>query len=449
MMPKDRGRLKRLETLQPLAGAGGSTANPVIQLPTGSFFIDPISGSDSNTGTFASPFQTYAHLAKLWGTTSPIVTGDVRVVFLNDQPDPTSDPVVWTPITTGVGAATLMGTPRQISIGVLAGVIPKNRAVGQALTADLGAATTPGSLVVNTSKANSVAFVDEIVAGTTVILTQPMSANGAPPFHYHPTENNTWVNGDSFIVYQLTKVSVRVFSDRGSDDVANMFGIWIPQQSGSGPTGSFDFTNLSGVSASQCRIDASITGADPSIFNFFFNCWCPIGSTYYAVELLAGAAGHWGFEHSYIYAYAFVDCDIRLHRNWYAMNAGQEQFWGACNFAADVPAFSIFGEVMMFSFFADAAVFWGATGLPIRSRSRGKVSYTTTAVAAFPNGAQLFVGSGLGSTAITVDSSVDPVVMHSRALSPAQLDTPIAAVGLGGIGLSKDLQGGFVNTAND
>lgn len=67
------------------------------------WFIDPqgIYASDSNSGhSPGNALCTYRELTRRWGTTSPVLTRDITIIFLSSQIN-NSDPITFTPILNG------------------------------------------------------------------------------------------------------------------------------------------------------------------------------------------------------------------------------------------------------------------------------------------------------------------------------------------------------------
>lgn len=185
------------------------------------FFIDPANAtgaaSDENQGNDAAhPVLTWnGGVLSKWGTSSPTLRQNTTFTWLSSQPIGNADPVIFNPVMVAsvatmqgqLNAAASAGHPvvNRIHAGVFggAGVVSKNRATGQLLTADLGFAAPIGSLVKNT-QAGKVSFAEvyKNVGGTSFALTQPLTPAVMPlTFAALPTEINTWALGDTFEVY--------------------------------------------------------------------------------------------------------------------------------------------------------------------------------------------------------------------------------------------------------
>lgn len=179
-------------------GGGGGPVVPASWLVP-AWFIDPVNGSDSNSGqSSGAPLKTWAQLINLWGTVSPTLAQNTVITFLSTQPDNT-DPIVFRPTVTGGSVVSIQGTaPTVITAGVvLATTTAKNRATGTLLSSNLGATAAAGLLVQNTTSGKSSrAWVYTNVAGNVWRLTQPLSPTAVPQATV-PTEVDTWANGDT------------------------------------------------------------------------------------------------------------------------------------------------------------------------------------------------------------------------------------------------------------
>jgi len=201
----------------PLPGITGTyhTVNVDAILPNpgpqaqATWFIDPqnVTGlaDDDNSGIDAThPVLTYNFgVARKWTTYSPILRQDTTLTWLSSQPVGTADPIVISPVMVG-SVLTLQGPlgPAQLlHSGALAGVVPKNRATGQLLAANLGFAVTTNMLVKNTT-AGKISFAWVYVPGTPAELTQPLNPATMPfDFSTVVSEVDTWADGDTFEIY--------------------------------------------------------------------------------------------------------------------------------------------------------------------------------------------------------------------------------------------------------
>src|SRR5579872_1245038 len=167
------------------------------------WFIDPVSGSDSNTGfTSGSPLKTWAKLVQLFGTIAPVIRQNTTITFLSSHSDNT-DPVIFAPYLANGASITItgvIGISQQIATGTISGVVSKNRATGQLLNATFPAGVVANLLVVNSTHASH-AWTYKQVSGNTYSVSQPL--HGA-------TEVDTWTNGDTVTLYQPLNINIAV-----------------------------------------------------------------------------------------------------------------------------------------------------------------------------------------------------------------------------------------------
>jgi len=185
----------------------------------GTIFIDPLgvlaTSSDGNDGrTRATALRTWRQYIQLLGTLTPYLQVNTTVTFLSSPNPANPDPVVCTPIV-GPAQYVLQGdTPTLVNTIVLAAVTAKNRAAGtnSALQANLGASGAVGQLLINTTRGNSVAWVEKSLGGNVFQLSQPMTPQTpAAGFVNPPTEVDTWANGDSVQLTQPIAINLSVF----------------------------------------------------------------------------------------------------------------------------------------------------------------------------------------------------------------------------------------------
>lgn len=201
-------------------GPAGATLGPNASWAVAHWYIDPVSGSDTNTGlTSGSPLKTWARLVAIWGTISPVFSSAVTVEFLTGQPAST-DLIFFTPLMTVGGKFYLKTNPTLLASGTFTTVTANSLSAAdgrwQAVlgSAATGHLATRGLLVVNTTRANSVALIHQVISGTTVALTQPYQSNvpTAPAFPaFIPTRNTAWISGDSWQLYQLPTLNIAQF----------------------------------------------------------------------------------------------------------------------------------------------------------------------------------------------------------------------------------------------
>lgn len=263
------------------------------------WFIDPqnVTGlaNDDNSGIDVThPVLSYNNgVARKWTTYSPSIRQNTTLTWLSPHTDDT-DPVVLTPIVANsfiliqgqLGAAQLLGS------GVLAGVVSKDRATAQILTANLGASFPVGSLIQNTTAGKaSFAWVYKNTAGTTYEISQPLSPT-TPPFGPAGaavlTEIDTWSNGDTFEVYAPMNINIvnvdptiaEYFPGTASDFPASMqlyhMNLWSSNGAGFSDVFIGSDTTILECSADAAVIDRSQADEEDT---YLVNCHIGQGAT--------------------------------------------------------------------------------------------------------------------------------------------------------------------------
>lgn len=169
-----------------------------------SWFIDPqnVSGlaSDQNPGLDATqPLLTKAELFRRWGYTwSPTFDGINVIITYMSSDIALTDPGSFAPNFVNGGSLThTAAIPAATFTGTLNVVTPKNVPGNQSLAASFNTTTgaiTIGQLLMNSTRANSLAWVAE--GGPVFNLSQPCD-----PFIFGnspaPSEEDTWAGGDA------------------------------------------------------------------------------------------------------------------------------------------------------------------------------------------------------------------------------------------------------------
>lgn len=447
---------KRVDSLLALTqtGGGGTATSQA------SWYIDPQNStglaSDSNTGTSsAAPLLTYAEIVRRWGTYAPRIMAGVTITFLSSHVDD-SDPVIWRPLchldnTLTDQLATIQGTlgaAQQVATGTLGTVTSATNTALQTAIMPAGS-YAPGMLIKNTAR-GSVAWLKELVAGTTWLITQPITGV-APTYGARlaiPTEDVGWAPGDSVTVYRPVAVNLVEFQPTptailpSTDDYA-----WLYQLTVFNP----DTTNqIQGVflgpviDVAQCSFTRTVSLFEERNLGdtFIFNSWLQEGissrgitesATFSGPAFYAGAIGANSklYTLGLLYAAAF-DMGVCISGHLLPVSL----HWG---FVGDV--FLDTGTVLE----VNELVQIGATLPPIFSglaRVRGpgainvfgtgKLAYVggITALATFLNSGGLQL-NGAGTASSTAGN---PAVIHTGiALTPTNLDAPAGPAGFGGL----------------
>jgi hypothetical protein len=258
--------------------------NPYWQQAT--WFIDPqnssANASDGNTGLDAAhPLLTFAELAARWGTKSPVLRQNTTITFLSSHTDNT-DPVDIQPICAAGAVVSLQGTlgaAQQVAAVVLAGVVAKNRATPQLLTATLAAGLSAGMLAVNTTAGKaSRCWLKTNTAGNNWTLTQPLAPVAIPVTTPTPAEVDTWANGDTVTIYQPVAVNIVRCGPLTTDFNAgftNAFTIYQLQVFTAAPgSGPLSFIGSGLFNVAECTILRIIemSAAGRALSGAFVNC---------------------------------------------------------------------------------------------------------------------------------------------------------------------------------
>lgn len=175
------------------------------------WFIDPVSGSDSNTCiTSGNPCQHWAEIVARWGTNAPTFRQTTTVTFLSSQSDDT-DPVIWKPIlSNGANAilAGVLGAAQTIATGTLGSVTLMNRATPTLLKADVGASGAAGLLLDNTTQGHTRTWLYKKTSGTIWSMSTPCATLVAPINGSGMTVSASFVTGDAFTLYQPLTVNI-------------------------------------------------------------------------------------------------------------------------------------------------------------------------------------------------------------------------------------------------
>ncbi len=434
-----------------------SPFNPYFQ--QASWFIDPanVSGkaSDSNDGLTANtPVRSWnGGIVARWGTTSPIIAQNTTFTWLSSQPVSVSDPVIFDPIVIASIITITSPLPVASHSGVLAGVVAKNRAADQLLNANLGFAASPGMLVQNTTLGkSSFASVYVLTAGTTFALTQPLAPFVLPlpeipiPF---ATELDTWANGDTFSVFQLTSVNIVRLKPTMTLGKAPNFEPPIQVQHIHFATG--DGVNSDGnveigadVDIIECSFDSVVmdTSGSDDLVTVYANCFLGAGSycsapgdaaTYFIggaiIQNVVGGGASWSFDYD-----AIIDATNAPN---FMAGAVDNNFGfqiGIFGLVYIKSTISVQGVLSAFTGGSQSgtSTIWGPGVLNVSGTSR-LIYKSTTAVATFINAGGLTInGSGNANPANPATGAIGAQI----ALTPAHLDAAFGAPGFGGVAIN-------------
>lgn len=225
-----------------VAGGSSASSSPLAPQPTGlqglSIIVDPANATGVATATGTSTatvdgstgrvFNSWANLVAAWGTASPMFDTTTEIVFASGNV--ATDPIFFYPMSTKAIAVTIRAPLQLLANITLAGVVAKNRTAGanSPLVADLTAVFLVNSILVNTTRGNSVAHLFKNTAGTTWQLSQPFTPIAMPTTTL-PSEVDTWANGDSVNVFSCINLFVTA---------------WIPQLTAASFAGTANYANF-------------------------------------------------------------------------------------------------------------------------------------------------------------------------------------------------------------
>lgn len=295
------------------AGSGPASGIGPASWSVPNWWIDPVNGSDTNSGqTAATPLKTWARLVQIWGTSSPIFTSNtVTITFLNDQPTDFSDAIDFTPTLAGpLGSnVSIVGQLVQLGIDTINVYTPRNRLTGASDTVTTNAGILQNSIgaIVNDTTANggNCWFVADTVAGITTTITPPLTSTVGPAFTPPFSAPVSWeniANGDTLVIYRQTKLTLRRFSVQlGGCVRINTTGairgagflqqVWLVEDGTHQP----NFQAIDDVYLQHCRNDmnqATTLGVNRA---GNLNCYMPGGfsgnGTYFVGGSLGGSGG--------------------------------------------------------------------------------------------------------------------------------------------------------------
>ena len=415
--------------LNSTAGIINTTAQGPLTVQTVTdWYIDPVGGSDGNNGlTSGTAVKTFREVVARLGTTRPSFVPGTTTTFhiLSSQSDLT-DPISLSQTN---GTVVFLGTPTLVSSTTLGSVAYQP---GGTLTATITGATQ-GYMVVNTTRSNSIAWVDHVSGGTST-LTCPTTAN-VPVTSFGPALLTTWANGDSVSFYTLPTVYL-VAVGNDANNIASS-GTYVEHLNIGIPGHNYEAAGAAAFA--ECSITAGFVSSN--IFfdtrgGAFVNCFMAaldsveIGGSYFysgGIHNALGAASGAILGKTSIYNVLFGGTGGALFENVEfgpntIINNQVIELVGGNDFGVGAP--SQINGVYTINLYS------GTTGDAI-----GNLTYTGTAVGTFLGTPTLQI-SGV-SFANALDVSFDPAPLHPhRALTPANLDLAVGSGGFGGTAFS-------------
>ena len=149
--------------------SGGAAGAPTAAWTVAAWWIDPVNGSDTNSGTsVGAPLKTWFQLIQLFGTYSPIIGQNTTITWLSSQSD-NSDPVIFTPYINNSAVITITGNSTVVATGTLSSVTAINRNTSQLWQANIGQAVA--NFLAPTFSEQSTQAIMSVGTGTPFIAT--------------------------------------------------------------------------------------------------------------------------------------------------------------------------------------------------------------------------------------------------------------------------------------
>lgn len=418
-------------------GGSGPVIPPSWLVPA--WFIDPVSGNDSNTGqSSGSPFKTWAQLVSTWGTVSPTLAQNTTITFLSTQPDNT-DPIVFRPLVRSGAVVSIQGTaPTVVATVVLASTTAKNRATPQLLQTQLGASGAVGLLLNNTTHASR-AWAYKLISGTTFAITQPLTATSVPDSS-NPTEVDTWANGDSVQILRPVGLNIVEVNPIVADFNASANnGVILYQFQITNPTGNLQNAFIGGsvalqeVSSLKLLVGKPVGPlAGPSVQQFV-NVFSEVGATGDfaggAWQMIGGALA--GNGATFSGTSLLLDGDVIVGSNGAELNTNNSAGINLGLVALDGGVLDVIGsEVQVTTALYGSTVIWGSGTLRVDGMTNLRYGGASTAVATFVLTGGLKLNNDTTANSLIVGS---PNVYNGGiSLTAAHLDAAAGAAGFGG-----------------
>jgi hypothetical protein len=407
--------------------------------------------SNSNNGlTPATALLSFQEAVNRLGTLELQYAIGVVFYFLSND---ITELIVFNPIINNNGLVNFVANPTLLETNTISGLTAKSAA--GPLTANLGTGQAQGLMVVNTSKSNSVAFIDSL-SGSTSTITQPYlpSVTTVPPAAWwlggasgNPAQVNNWANGDTVQLYQLTQVNIGRLApttvgvwEPTFDGLLMMVGnIWIPDLSTDSPAAQ-GFQCSTTVRLTQCRVDSFYEGlGDPNngVFEQIFNCWMPGCGVFRNIGIIGGAINSKNAYLTMLHG-CNVYGDIILHGNTFVGTGGNGVASGGNGFGVVCLAgtLNILGPAISSQVNYTGNNFYGTYTINVGELSQpGQLYFNGTAVSVFQGTPTLQMNGHTSAQGLNRSTGQ---FFFGISLTPTLLDTA-TPTGFGGIAFSNDL----------
>jgi hypothetical protein len=413
---------------------GATTPYPPASWSVADWYVNPVTGLDSNAGTGMSPVKTImGGIVAKWGTTQPVLQQTTTIHLLASQ-TLEQEVVLLQPFIAGAGNNfVILGTLTAVGGAFPAGAVTaKVRGSPGTLlqVAGMPVSATAGMLVYNATK-DSWATIDSLSGGVAT-MTQPLSTAALLTITAEPNllgaEVDTWAPGDSLQLYTQPVLNLKAILPVGGDadaafdsPVVWLQNLYIPDVSGVvGNSTTVAKPYGPGLTLSNCRLDTflELDGSDGTYGTYTLNTWLNGGLSFNMSLMIGGASNTAENEYSIFQNVSTFDGDAILHGAVLAKGA-----YSICGFAyCDAIVSPVHGGELLLepaSVSATACQLWG----PGSTNLEGADSSI-----------QLQVGIGLTWTACLTVSAINiegtttgtsyaaGVWTDGRALTSANLD---------------------------
>lgn len=443
-----RGNEKRQDAL--LARAASRAGN-AVPIPNGfwqqsTLWVDPQNrtglASNNNDGLLATdPIRNWSEAFRRYGTQFPNLPNGVDIHFMSSSPADGSDPVIFNPTLTGFFPLRFDGTfdaHNLVGSGILAGVVPKNRATGQTLEANVSSVpgATVGRVLVNTTGGKSSrSILRRDLGGGLFQLTQPLTISDIWPTTGDPLEVNSYANGDTFQLYNedlVDFVQLQPYVARYEGLQANEFTVVTNlgiMNTSPGVTNALYLGDCTAFSTSWMNRRIIM---QRSVFNrnaLFFGCLGSFGMRGGPIDVQIPSdhvAIFGGAYNSLDLVTPFLDGDV-------VMQSGFTRLSGGFIGAACIEGAIQFQWENQLGDGGNGAALWGAGSLNVTGAGRLFLNGTTAVASLLLSGGIQINGQNFGFTATRANPSV---VNGAVAITPANIDAAASGMfqpGGGGI----------------
>jgi hypothetical protein len=397
------------------SAAGGywvyfTAAAPSDAMAKSAWFVDPVHGSDDNSGaTTEAAVQHLAEIVRRWGTLTPLLPNATTVTPMSSLP--ATDECSIQPVLVGAGSLTIapsLDTP--VATTTVSAFAAINRTAGTKPTVSAAAGSpsdfwTPyvGMLVVDPTS-GSCFFVESDAGDATAVITTPL----VYPIVGVPDLGSVAV-GDTLQVFDLPTVYVTQAAFRGYGSS------FVPYQLSYLTINSDGVATLAGVTCNACFMASILVASSASNFEggSGYN-GCHFGtSTFQGTGSFFG--GTLGTSAPRFGDRTSLDGDVYLNRDWHAygeLALGNVYMaaWAA-NSTASAPLTVVLGGFVNY----ETAILWGPVAVAPARGLRVQINDGFTATSTLVNTGGLSIDGA--TTGLAFPFSGEPVT-----ITPASID---------------------------